>query len=162
VPEITAAKLYNIVDKEYSLLESTAMNVQPLLQSSWAIQVHVAALVLAWLAGTWLFFFSHKGSPGHVALGRVFIASMLVMALVALFIHVRSPNGPYFGLSPLHLYVPLVLVFSALALVGARAHRPALHRFAVISLYFGSLIFTGLVQVFLTSGITHQIFFQEP
>ena len=34
-----------------------------------------------------------------------------------------------------------------------------LRRFAVISLYFGSLVFTGYVQIFLVNGITHQIFF---
>jgi uncharacterized membrane protein len=137
------------------------MTLQPLLRSSWAIQVHVVALVLAWLVGTWQFLVSRKGSQSHVAFGRVFIALMLIMAVVTLFIHVRSPDSPFFGLSVLHLYVPLVLVLSALALVGARTRRLGLHRFAVISLYFGSLIFTGLVQIFLVPGITHRIFFHE-
>jgi uncharacterized membrane protein len=136
------------------------MTLQPLLQSSWAIRVHVVALVLAWLVGTWQFLLSRKGSRGHAALGRVFIALMLSMALVTLFIHVRSPDSSFFGLSLLHLYVPLIVVLSALALVGARAHRLVLHRFAVISLYFGSLVFTGLVQIFLVPGITHRIFFR--
>jgi uncharacterized membrane protein len=130
---------------------------RPVLQSSWAIQVHVAALVLAWLAGIWQFFVSHKGSPTHKALGRVFIASMLIMALVALWIHVRAPHSPFFALSLLHLYVPLILLLSELALVGARARRPAVHRFAVISLYFGSRLFTDLLSRAL-NGATHERF----
>ncbi|HTC45529.1 MAG TPA: DUF2306 domain-containing protein [Steroidobacteraceae bacterium] len=136
------------------------MTLQPLLQSTWAIQIHVLALTLAWLVGTWQIFVSRKGSPVHRKLGRVFIALMLTMALVSLFIHVRSPNSAFFGFSLLHLYVPLILGLSALALYGARAHRVRLHRFAVITLYFGSLTFTGLVQIFLvTGGITHRMFF---
>jgi uncharacterized membrane protein len=135
------------------------MTLQPLLQSGWAIQVHFVALVLAWLAGSWQVFLGRRGSPGHVALGRVFIALMLVAAVVTLFIHVRAPNSPFFGLSLLHLYVPLILALSAIAIVGARAKRLPLHRFAVIGLYFGSLVFTGLVQIFLVPGITHRIFF---
>ena len=84
---------------------------------------------------------------------------MVISALVTLFIRLRSPNSWFFGLSVLHWYVPLVLGLSALTVYAARAHRLSLHRFAVISLYFGSLIFTGLVQVFLVEGITRSMFF---
>jgi uncharacterized membrane protein len=135
------------------------MTLQPLLQSSWAIQVHVVALVLAWLAGTWQFFVSRKSSRAHAALGRVFIALMLIMALDTLFIHIRSPNSPFLGLSLMHLYVPLILSFCVIAIFGARTRRLAVHRFAVICMYFGSLVFTGLVQIFLVPGITHRVFF---
>jgi uncharacterized membrane protein len=138
-----------------------AMTLQPLLQSTWAIQLHVLTLVLAWLVGTWQFFAMRRGGAAHRALGQLFIALMLVMALVTLFIHERSPNSAFFGLGVMHLYVPLILVFSALAILGARARRWALHRFAVISLYFGSLVFTGLVQILLVPGIAHQMFFQQ-
>ena len=137
------------------------MSLQPLLRSNWAIQVHLITLGLAVLVGTWQFWVSRKGSRAHAVLGRVFLALMLAMAAVTVFIHERSPDGPLFGLSVLHWYVPLIFVLSALALLGARAHRPLLHRFAVICLYFGSLIFTGLVQIFLVPGITHRIFFAE-
>ena len=135
------------------------MTLQPLLQSGWAIQVHVVTLVLAGLVGSWQFFVSRSGSTAHRLLGRAFIAVMLIMALVSLFIHVRSPNRPFFGLSMLHLYVPLIILFIAMALIGARSQRLVLHRFAVGALYFGSLVFTGLVQIFLVPGISHRIFF---
>jgi uncharacterized membrane protein len=134
------------------------MTLQPLLAASWPIQLHVATLVLCGGLGTWLFFASEKGSPMHRAAGRTFLALMVLTALDTLLIHVRTPHA-FLGLSVLHLYVPLILLLATLALYGAATHRIRLHRFAVIALYFGSLVFTGLVQIFAAPGITHQIFF---
>ena len=136
-----------------------AVTLQPLLSASWAIQFHVYTLVLALAAGTGQFFVTRKGSPIHRTLGRWFLGLMLVSALATLLIHVRYPQNPFFGLSMLHLYVPLVAGLCALAWFGAVSHRMRLHKFAVIGLYFGSLLFTGYVQIFLADGITHQIFF---
>lgn len=135
------------------------MTLQPLSQSGWAIQVHVVALLLAWLVGSWQFFVIRRGSPSHRLLGQVFIALMLVMALVSLFIHERSPHSPFFGLSVMHWYVPLILLCCAMAIYGARAKHLRMHRFAVISMYFGSLVFTGLVQIFLVQGVAHRMIF---
>jgi uncharacterized membrane protein len=137
------------------------MTLQPLLAASWAVQVHMVTLVLGLLVGTWQFLFSRKGAAAHRMLGAAFIALMVVMALVTLFIHARSPNSAFFGLSVLHLYVPLVLGLSGIAAYGGMKRRLALHRFAVIALYFGSLIFTGVVQTFLVPGITHDLFFSR-
>jgi uncharacterized membrane protein len=137
------------------------MTLQPLLSASWAIQVHVLTLVLALIIGTWQFALSRKGAAGHRAIGYVFIALMIVTAIVTLFIHVRSPHSAFFGFSYLHLYVPLVFSLCGAALYGAATHRLRLHRFAVIALYRGSLLFTLIVQVFLAPGITHQIFFSR-
>lgn len=105
------------------------------------------------------FFVMRKGSPIHRMLGRCFLVLMLVSALVTLHIHVRNPQNPFFGLSVLHLYVPLVVGLRALAWFGAITHRIRMHRFAVIALYFGSLVFTGYVQIFMADGITHEMFF---
>jgi uncharacterized membrane protein len=134
------------------------MSLQPLLSASWAIQLHVYTLVLALVTGTGQFLVTRKGSPIHRALGRCFLSLMLVSALLTLLIHVRYPQNPFFGLSLLHLYVPLVVGLCALAWYAAVRHRVRLHRFAVIGLYFGSLVITGYVQIFLGDGITHQIF----
>ena len=137
------------------------MTLQPLLAASWAIQLHVLTLVVALVIGTWQFFLSKKGTMPHRAVGTAFVMLMVISAIVSLFIHARSPNSRFFGLSWLHLYVPLILCLCAIALYGALTHRRRLHRFAVISLYFGSLIFTGLVQVLLAQGITHRMFFRS-
>ena len=123
------------------------------------IQVHVAALLLAWLIGTWQLFLSRRGSAAHRVLGLTFIALMVLMALVSLLIRVGARPGSFFGLDTLHWYVPLILILCALALYGARTHRIRLHRFAVVALYFGSIVMTGVVQVFLGTGLTHRMFF---
>lgn len=134
------------------------MSLRPLLSASWAIQLHVYTLVLALAAGTVQFFVTRRGSPIHRALGRWFLGLMLVSALLTLLIRFGNPHK-FFGLSLLHLYVPLVVGLCALAWFGAARHRVRLHRFAAIALYFGSLVFTGYVQIFLADGITHQVFF---
>jgi len=135
------------------------MSLHPLLSASWPIQLHVYTLVLAFVAGTGQLLVTRKGSRTHRILGRCFLGLMLVSALVTPLIHVRNPQGRFFGLSLLHLYVPLVVGLCALAWFGAVRHRIRLHRFAVFALFFGSLVFTGYVQIFLADGITHEIFF---
>jgi uncharacterized membrane protein len=135
------------------------MTLQPLLSASWAIQLHVLTLVLALVVGTWLLMLSRKGSLAHRKLGQLFIALMVATAVTAACIRVRPPHSPYLGLTWFYLFVPLVLGLCGLALYGAVTHRVSIHRFATIALYFGSLIFTGVVQIFLAHGITHRIFF---
>ena len=135
------------------------MTLQPLLEAPLAIKVHVALLVLAWLIGTWLMFVSRKGWPMHRALGVLFLSLITATAIVALFIHRKMPNSPFFGMSPTHLTVPLVLCLSALALYGALRGQILQHRIAVSGLYFGSLSITALVNVLTGDGIAHQLFF---
>lgn len=135
------------------------MNLEPLLTASWPIQLHMLTLGLALLAGTWQFFVSRKGSAAHRVLGIAFLALMVITAVDTLLIHVAAPHA-FLGLSVLHLYVPLVLGLAAMAYYCAATHRRRLHKFAVIALYFGSLLFTGVVQAFWVPGITHQIFFR--
>ena len=135
------------------------MTLEPLLHASWAVQAHVATLAAAWLVGTWLFFISRKGTRTHRRMGALFIGLMLSTAAFSVFIRLRPPNAALFGFSTFHLFVPLVLVLVTIALYGAIAGRKRWHRFGVIGLYFGSITFTGLVNVFLGVGVTHRIFF---
>lgn len=135
------------------------MNLQPLFDAPWAVQAHVATLLPAWIIGTWLLFFSKKGSPLHRAAGRAFLALMTATAVFTLFIHLRRPDSPFFGLSWFHLFVPLVLSLVAIALYGAVSRKIKLHRFTVFGLYFGSLTITGFVNIFLGNGLSHRLFF---
>ena len=135
------------------------MTVQPLLDASWQVQAHVVTLVGALVVGTWLFALTRRGSALHRALGRTFLVLMTTTAIAAAFIRVRPPHSSYWGLSWFHLFIPLVLGLCGMAFYGASTHRVSVHRFAAIALYFGSLVFTGAVQVFLARGMTHRIFF---
>jgi uncharacterized membrane protein len=137
------------------------VTLQPLMNASWAVQVHVATLIAALLVGTWLCALTRRGSPVHRTLGRIFLLLMVLTAAMAALIRVRPPHSSYLGLSWFHLFVPLVLGLCGLAIYGATTHRVRVHRFAAINLYFGSLVFTAIVQVFLARGITHQVFFSR-
>ena len=86
------------------------MTLEPLLEAPFAVQAHVATVVPAFLLGTWLVFFSRKkGYKTHRILGATFLALMIATASIALFVHLRMPNSPVFGLSPTHILVVVVL-----------------------------------------------------
>ena len=135
------------------------MTLQPLLEVPWAVQAHVVTLIAAWLVGTWMLFVGRKGTSAHRRMGALFIALMLITAAISLFIHYRMPNPLLFGFSTFHLFVPLVVCLSAIALYGGLSGRRSLHRFGVMALYFGSITFTGVVNVFLGTGVAHRVFF---
>jgi len=54
--------------------------------------------------------------------------------------------------------IPLLLWVAAIA-ASTSDSTIRVQTTAVIGLYFGSLVFTGYVQIFLADGITHQMFF---
>jgi uncharacterized membrane protein len=135
------------------------MTLEPLLQAPMAVQAHVVTVVPAFLLGTWLIFFSRKGSKWHRLLGATFLALMVTTATIALFVHIRMPDSPVFGLSPTHLLVVVVLFASWRALAGAMTGNIRQHRIWVSGLYFGSLVINGFANVFLIHGITHSVFF---
>ncbi len=134
------------------------MTLRPLLDAPLLVQAHVATVVLAFFVGTWLLFFSRKGSPRHRTFGVLFITLMVSTALIALFIHRRMPDSPLFGLSRTHLLIPLVLFAVWRALDGVFNGKMRQHRVWVSGLYFGALVTTGLVNAFEHYGITHAVF----
>src|ERR1700743_718924 len=109
------------------------MNLAPLLHAPLAVRIHVATVVPAALIGTWLIFFSTKGAPFHRALGYTYLGLMSATAITTLWVHQLMPNGPFFGLSPVHLLIPLTLFGVYSAIQGARTHNIARHRAAMIA-----------------------------
>ena len=59
------------------------MTLQPLLDAPLAVIVHFATVVPAFFLGTWLLFFSTKGSPYHRLAGKVYLTLMGVTAFAA-------------------------------------------------------------------------------
>ncbi len=119
------------------------MTLEPLLHAPLAVRVHVATVVPAALIGTWLIVFSRKGAPLHRALGYLCLTLMTVTAVTTLWVHQLMPNSPFFGLSPVHLLVPLTFWAVYNAIVGARAHDIARHRRAMLALYIGGVFVAG-------------------
>ena len=134
------------------------MTLAPLLQAPFAVQFHVATVVPAALIGSWQIFLSRKGSPPHRLLGFVYVALMTATALSTLWVHQLMPNGPFFGLSPIHLFIPLVLVGFYNALRGAMTHNTARHRYAMLGVYVGGILVAGGLTL-MPGRIMHAVIF---
>jgi uncharacterized membrane protein len=134
------------------------MTLQPLLNAPLAAQIHVATVVPAFLIGTYQIFLSRKGGRFHRALGYLYLALMTITSIAALFVHQLMPHGPFFGLSPIHLFVPLTLLGVIGALRGAWTHNIALHRRAMLGVYIGGILIAGSLT-FLPGRIMHAVAF---
>ena len=102
-------------------------------------------------------FLSRKGAAAHRALGYVYLALMTITAIDAVFIHELMPNAP-FGLSPIHLLVPLALVSVVQALRAVRRHDIRRHRSAMIRLYVGGILIAGSLTL-LPGRLLHAVVF---
>ncbi len=118
----------------------------------------MATVVPAFLIGTYQIFFSRKGAPFHRALGYVYLTLMTITSIAALFVQSLMPNGPFFGFSPIHLFVPLTLLGVAGALRGAWTHNIAMHRRSMLGVYIGGLLIAGSLA-FLPGRIMHTVLF---
>ncbi|MEI9989699.1 MAG: DUF2306 domain-containing protein [Rhizomicrobium sp.] len=134
------------------------MTLEPLLHTPPAVQIHVATVVPAFLIGTFLIFVSRKGSALHRAFGYLYLVLMSVTAVTTLFVHQLMPHSPFWGLSPIHLLVPLTLFAVVGALRGAWTHNVALHKRAMIGLYVGGMLIAGALT-FLPGRIMHAVAF---
>lgn len=136
------------------------MNLSPLLEASFAIQLHVATVVPAFIIGTWQIFFSAKGSPLHRMMGYAYLVLMTVTSISSLFIRsIMPPDSPFFGFSPIHLLVPVTLAGVVGALYYARRGDIPRHKRAMISTYVGAILIAGAFT-FMPGRIMHAIFFE--
>jgi len=134
------------------------MTLEPLLHAPLAVQVHVATVVPAFLIGTFQIFVSAKGAPLHRAFGYLYLVLMSITAITTLFVHQLMPHSPFWGLSPIHLLVPLTLFSVVGALRGAWTHNIAMHKRSMIGLYVGGMLIAGTLT-FLPGRIMHAVVF---
>jgi uncharacterized membrane protein len=134
------------------------MNLAPLLHAPLAVQIHVATVIPAFLIGTWQIFFSRKGAPFHRALGYIYLGLVTVTSIAALFVQQLMPHGPFFGFSPIHLFVPLTLFGVVGALSGAWTHNIPRHRNSMLGVYVGGLLIAGSLA-FMPGRIMHAVVF---
>ena len=134
------------------------MTLEPLLHAPVAVQIHVATVVPAFLIGTFQIFISRKGAPVHRALGYLYLVLMTITAVTTLFVHQLMPHSPFWGLSPIHLLVPLTLFSVVGALRGAWTHNIAMHKRSMIGLYIGGMLIAGTLT-FLPGRIMHAVAF---
>jgi uncharacterized membrane protein len=134
------------------------MTLAPLLEAPLAVRLHVITVVPAFFLGAWLILVSRKGRRFHRSLGYVYLALMTFTAITSVFVHQIMPKAP-FGLSPIHLFVPLTLFAVVGALRGAWTHNIPMHRRSMILLYVlyvGGLVIAGAFT-FLPGRIMHAV-----
>ena len=115
------------------------MSLAPLLNASIAIQIHAAAALLAFVVGA-VQLAGPKGTNVHRALGYVWAAAMVVVAVSSFWIHEIRQLG---GFSLIHLLSIWVLVSLPMAIAAARAGRISSHRYTMGSLFFFALLLAG-------------------
>lgn len=118
---------------------SEAVNLAPLLAAELAVQVHVAAAILALMLGT-LVLWRKKGGTAHKAMGRLWVGLMLIVAVSSFFIHEIRMWGDF---SPINILSILVVGSLGQALWAIRNGNIAAHRTAMRSTYFGGLLLAG-------------------
>jgi uncharacterized membrane protein len=134
------------------------VSLEPLLSAPLAIQVHVTTVVPAFVIGTWQIFLSRKGARHHRFWGYVYLALMTVTAIAAIFVQTIIPDGPFWGFSPIHLFVPMTLFGVFGDLYGARTHNISMHRRSMLGVYIGGILIAGAFT-FMPGRIMHAVFF---
>lgn len=130
------------------------MSFAPLLEAAPAIPLHAFAAMAALVLGA-VQLAGPKGTLPHRALGWVWAALMLVVALSSFWIHQIRLVGPW---SPIHLLSIFSLVMLVLGIMAARTRNIRRHRITMISIFFGALVIAGLFT-FMPGRIMHAVVF---
>ena len=124
-----------------------------LLQVSPAIQIHLAAVVLALGVGVTLLA-GVKGDTRHRALGWGWVIAMMTAAVSSLFI--RMINHGQF--SYIHLLSGWTIIILPVAVMLARRHKARAHGRAMTGIFTGGLILAGLLA-FMPGRLMWSLFF---
>ncbi len=116
------------------------MNLQPLLDASFAIQFHVLTVVPAAFLGATVLL-TRKGTPRHKLLGRIWMILMVMTAISTFFIHQIRVWGDF---SPIHILSVVVIVSCGTAIWQIRRGNVRAHKSALISAYIGGIFGAGL------------------
>jgi uncharacterized membrane protein len=130
------------------------MSLTPLLNAAPAIPVHAFAAMAAFALGV-MQLAAPKGTLPHRALGWIWVALMMGVALSSFWIHQIRLVGPW---SPIHLISIFVLVMVPLAVWQAHRHRVSAHRRAMILTFTGALVIAGAFTL-LPGRIMHSVLF---
>jgi len=129
------------------------MSLEPILQSSLAIQIHIATAFIALALGI-VMYRRKKGTKSHKMVGRVFVMFMLATAISAIFI--RNLNSGNF--SWIHVFVPVTFIGAFQAIFWIRRGNIKKHKSAVSGMFFGALLIPGFLS-FIPGRTMWQVFF---
>ena len=115
------------------------MNLALFANASPAIQIHIAAAILAFLIGGYVLI-RRKGDRLHRNLGKVWVALMALTALSSFAIHTIRMIGPF---SPIHILSVVTLISLWIAVRAARRRDIARHLGTMRMLYVYALLGAG-------------------
>jgi uncharacterized membrane protein len=131
-----------------------SMSLAPLLDAAPQIPLHAFAAMAAFVLGV-IQLAAPKGTLPHRALGWIWVALMMVVALSSFWIHQIRLVGPF---SPIHLLSIFVLVVLPLGVWRAHRHQVADHRRIMTLIFAGALVIAGLFTL-LPGRIMHAVMF---
>jgi uncharacterized membrane protein len=131
------------------------IRLQPLLQASPAIQVHVAAAVLALALGTWQFL-ARKGSLPHRIIGWIWVLLLGSICISSFFIPGSWFIGPISVFHALSVYTLWALFMGAKA---ARDGEVADHKSYMIWIFGLSIVLSAVIAVGSSGGVLNEVFF---
>ena len=130
------------------------MTLAPLLNASLPIQLHAAAAFGAFVLGL-VQFAAPKGTLPHRTIGWIWVVLMLIVCITAFFIHELRLWGQW---SPIHLLAIFTLIMLPLAVMRARRHQVAAHKWTMIGIFAGALVVAGAFT-FVPGRIMHAVVF---
>ncbi|MEY4507024.1 MAG: hypothetical protein RL297_1602 [Pseudomonadota bacterium] len=104
--------------------------------------LHLATVLPAFFLGAYLLF-KPKGTPKHRRVGRVYMAFMLLTALITLFMPAQVGPALWGHWGFIHLFSLLVLYCVPAAVVAARQHRTRAHAANMLGVYVGGVLVAG-------------------
>lgn len=105
---------------------------------SWVIWLHLATVLTA-TALTPVLLLTRRGDRTHRTLGTIWVAAMLLTAVLSLFIHISGPGR----FSIIHVLSAWTLIQVPVLWWSARHHRVARHKRAVHGMVIGALLVAG-------------------
>jgi len=130
------------------------MNLAPLTNAPFAIQLHAYAALAAFVLGA-VQLARVKGTTQHRALGYTWVGLMLIVAISSFWIHDMRVWGPW---SPIHLLSILALTMLPLGVYYARSHRVRGHKLTMRGLFAGALVIAGIFTL-VPGRIMHRVLF---
>ncbi|MCH9664017.1 MAG: DUF2306 domain-containing protein [Gammaproteobacteria bacterium] len=130
------------------------MNFAPLLNTYLAVQIHVAAVVVA-VAATAAIILYTKGTGAHKWLGRVFVAAMTLTAVSSFWI--RELNRGEFSI--IHVISVVTLLGLAGGVYAARQGNVRAHRTSMVSTVVGGLGVAGAFALLSPGRLLSAVFF---
>jgi uncharacterized membrane protein len=130
------------------------MNLAPLTNAPFAIQLHAYAALAAFVLGA-VQLVRVKGTTQHRALGYTWVGLMLIVAISSFWIHDMRVWGPW---SPIHLLSIFTLTMLPLGVHYARRHNVTGHKRTMIGIFAGALIVAGIFTL-APGRIMHRVLF---